>query len=420
MVGKSEKLVYLFFCMMDYRIYWCRVNKYYLNKWLSYFNDTKENSIIVSTCVVTQRAKKKVIKQILKDSQLYDKIYITWCFSIQNWILLKKDEFLTKYPELELVIDKIELLDQEPIISDEKIYFDFKEIYTKKFVLIQNWCDNHCTFCLSIIKRGSWKSRPIEQIIQQIDDYVKKWAKEIVLTGINLAAYWATNTRKPSESKFVQLLDKILRRTSIERIRISSLWPEYITPELLKIFENTRIMPFFHISIQSFSDNVLRKMNRNYSKEYLINVLNSINSIQRQDWVNISIGADLIVWFPWESDKDFQDTYDMVKQIWLSKLHVFPFSAHNQTDGIPAWKFSDQIAQDVKKFREKKLLELSNELRKQFIKLNIGKSFHVLIEEKKNGKWYGWTPNYIQMAVEGNFKKWDLIELVLKEENLVE
>lgn len=396
---------------MDYKIFWCKLNKYYLNKWLNYFWDKEKKSLIISTCVVTDRAKKKCIKEIVKLVNDYEKIYITWCISIDKWTLIPRDNFFQLYTELEQYSNKIELLSEFP--SWEIVYNDkVDEIYTKKFIVIQNGCDNYCTFCMSILKRWSSCTRPMQEIIDEINQYSKNWAKEIVLTWLNIAAYWATDTRNPTESKIFLLLENILKYTDIPRIRLSSLGPEYLDDRFFRVIKDSRIMPHFHLSIQSFSDNVLKLMNRNYDNKLLDDVLIKFRKLERHDNIEVSIWADLIVWFPWETDQDFDLTYESVKKYNINKLHVFPFSSHNYKDTIPAWKFPNQVKQELKKQREKKLIHCGDEVRNQFLKRNLWKNFDVLIEEKKDWKRYWWTPNYIQIWVEWVFFKWEIVNVV--------
>ena len=141
--------------------------------------------------------------------------------------------------------------------------------------MIQNGCDNHCSFCLTVMKRGKHWSRPMEEIIQEIEQVEANGGKEIVLTGVNLAARGCLDTKNPEETKFPELLETILRQTNIPRIRISSIGPEYANERFFEVIQDARIMPYFHYSIQSFSDRVLRLMRRNYDREVLGKILDS-------------------------------------------------------------------------------------------------------------------------------------------------
>ena len=405
---------------MDYKIFWCRVNKYYLNKRLNYFSKTPflwencNDSLIIATCVVTDRTKSKFIKETINQINNYNKIYLTWCAVFDNWKKMTDEKFYKTYPELSEFKEKIVLLQEEPEKEDTKKIGNnkFKEninIYTKKFIVIQNGCDNYCSFCLTIHKRGKSQNIDAKEIIAEINDFVETWWKEIVITGVNLASRWCTNTRLPQENKFAELLQKILDETKIERIRISSLGPEFLNEQFFEIIKDQRFLPHFHISIQSFSDKVLKLMNRNYNKDLLDDVINKLKNLDRPDKEQISIWADIIVWFPWETEQDFQETIDGIIRHKINKVHAFPFSAHTKWESVPARTLQNQISPETKKKREKKLKEISDKIRDDFIKKNTGTKHQVLIEEKKNWVWRWWTWNYIQVELKGEYKKWQIV-----------
>jgi len=401
---------------MPHKIFGCKVNKYFLNQRLNFFyenwNDLSD-TLLVATCVVTDRAKNKRVKDVKIAIESWLKVMITWCGSLNRWEQISESDFFQIYPELSPFHDKIILLPESP----EKWNFQLKEnrtwIYTKHFLVIQNWCDNHCSFCLTVAKRGAHISRPIEDIIEEIHEVEAQWTKEIVITWINLAARWCSNSTQFSETKFPYLLREILKQTTIPRIRISSIWPEYANDEFFEIVSDERIMPHFHYSIQSFSNNVLKNMRRHYSSDELKSVLKKTRNIHRPNQNLISIWADIIVWFPWESDSDFLETFKWIKDYWITKLHVFPFSDHTQRDSIPASLFPNQINQMVKKEREKNLIIQGDKVRNDFLIKNKWTSHKVLLEEKRNWKRRWWTENYIQVEVEWDFQRWDIIDYTI-------
>lgn len=408
---------------MDYKIFWCKVNKFYLSRWLNYFNSYKfdlTDKVIIATCVVTDRAKSKWVKEAKKVLSEDKKLYLTGCSVFDQWWIMNYEKFYEVYKDLEEHKENITLLPEDPLKANEiiglseydlnKEIWDDINLYTKKFIVIQNWCDTHCTFCLTIVKRGPNRNRELYDIIDEIKKFENSWWKEIVITGINLAAWWSTNTRNPSESKFSYLLEEILKQTTIPRIRISSIWPEFIDDHFFEVVSDTRFMPHFHFSIQSFSDKVLKSMNRNYDSTVLDNVLTKIRKLDRIDKDYISIGADIIVWFPWESDEDIKDTLDWVKKYNITKLHAFPFSAHKRWETVPASRFPWQLSREIKTTREHELLQLGNTVREKFIAKNKWKTWDVLVEEQKDWKWVWWTPNYIQVNIEWDYNKWDIVK----------
>ncbi|HKL43943.1 MAG TPA: MiaB/RimO family radical SAM methylthiotransferase [Candidatus Absconditabacterales bacterium] len=417
---------------MDYKIFGCKVNKYYLNKRLNYFSSensplgrekqgVKSGNFIIASCVVTDKAKNKFIKETIKQVENGKHVYLTGCAVFDKGAKMNDDRFYSIYPELKKFKKNITLLGEEPdkkstsplIKGESKGDLKTANIYTKKFIVIQNGCDNYCSFCLTINKRGKSKNIPANEIIQEINDFVSIGGKEIVITGINLAARGCTNTKKPQDSKFAELLQQILDETKIERIRISSLGPEFLNDKFFEVIKNPRFLPHFHLSIQSFSDKILKSMNRHYDSQILDNVINRLKNLDRPDKKQISIGADIIVGFPGETEEDFQKTIDGISKHKINKVHAFPFSSHEKGETIPAHGLPDQILQEIKKRREKELKKITDQIREDFIKANKGLEHEILVEEQKNGKRRGWTGNYIQVELEGNYTKGTIEKIIL-------
>ncbi len=395
---------------MQYKVFWCKLNKYYAEEWLktSFFQDKK--GIFLLSCVVTDKAKKKWVKFILdniKNLKKDEKIYISWCWSIDKWE--KLTNFFDIYKELEKYKDKIEILPEKPEVKmkeDKKLQINkltnlrkiLSWIYTKKFILIQSWCDSYCTYCLTVQKRWKHYFREKDEIILDILNYEKSSWKEIVLTWINIWAWWLNSTNEKKERKLSILLEDILKETNIKRIRISSLWVEFVDDKLLKIFENKRIYPHFHYSIQSWSNRILKLMWRHYSWEDVKKLLKKTREIIREDWVSVSIWADIIVGFPWETKEDFLESCNLVSDFQITKLHAFSFSAHKYGETVPASKFLNQIDEKTKKERYNKITQIWEKVRNDFIKSQNWKEFEVLIESVKNDKFKGWTQNYIEVT----------------------
>lgn len=387
---------------MQYKIFGCKTNKYYTEKWLNtdYFQD--KSWIFVASCIVTDKAKSKWIKFvkdiIKKFNNNEDKVYLSWCWTIKWWELV--NDFYSNYSELIPYSDRIILLWEDPVkewFTTKLDNFRQKMLYTRKYVIIQNWCNNYCSFCTTIQARGNHFTRNIEEILEEIKEFEKNWWGEIVLTWTNIWAWWSDNTKNYNFSKFNDLIEIILTKTTIPRIRISSLWIEYINDDLIEKFKDTRIYPHFHLSIQSGSDRILKLMNRNYSKEKLEIVLKKIRKIKRDDSVEIWIWADFIVGFPSEEDSDFEDTLNIIKKYRITKVHAFPFSAHTNHDIIPAAKFANQVQDNTKKERMKKLNILAENIRTDFLKLNSGKKLKILIEKIKDNNFSWWSENYISL-----------------------
>lgn len=413
---------------MQYKIFGCKVNKYYTDIWLNSDYLGNKQGIFIASCVVTDKAKKKWVKFVLdtlKKLEPDEKVYISWCGAFSKW--KKLNDFFELYKELEPYKDKIEVLQEEPETNPEVTNKTSelapeseksslpKSIYTKKFILIQSGCDSFCTFCLTVQKRWTHFYREKEEILRDIIDYEKAWGKEIVLTWVNLWAWGLASTNDLSWSKLSELIESILNETKIRRIRISSLGPEFVDDKLLKLFENKRIYPHFHYSLQSWSDTILKSMHRHYDSKYMKDMLEKTMNIKREDNVSVSIGADLIIGFPGETEEDFLDTYNLVKDYGITKLHVFTFSSHKYAESVPAWSFPNQVNERDKKDRFDILSKLWDEVRNKYIESQKGKTFEVLIESVKNGQFKWWTENYIEVTSD-NF---EVISWVIKRNEIV-
>ncbi len=402
---------------MEYKIFGCKVNKYYTDKWLNSDQLEWKNGIFIASCVVTDNAKRKwikFVKETAKNIKWWEKIFISWCWAFKDG--KAQSDFFDLYTDLEYLKNIIEILDEDPDLnkSNNRITISDKikkipQLYTKKFVLIQWWCDSFCTFCLTVKKRWRHFSRSKEDILDEILIFEKNWWKEVVLTWINLSAWWLDTTNDIWKSRFAELISYLLDNTSIPRIRISSMWPEFITDDVLKLFENKRIYPHFHYSVQSGSSDVLKSMSRHYDGKYMKDLLLKTKKIKRDDNVAISIWADIIIWFPNETEQDFKDTMDLVKDCNITKVHAFPFSWHELWEDVPAWKFKDQVHWKLKKERMWEIMNLSDQIRDDFIVKNIWEELEVLIEVVKKDdttweiKWKWWTQNYIE-ADSSNFE----------------
>lgn len=385
---------------MEIKIFWCRFNKYYAQKWLDKLWN-KENAVLIASCAVTDNAKRKFIKEVKQHIKKGKQVYLTWCWAFsKNWEI-DNDFFYNSYPSLKDFQDKITLLEEDP---QHTIKDNYNNIYTKHFILVQLWCDSNCSFCITVKKRWSHRNRKIEEVVKEIQEVEKKWVKEIVITWTNLAAWWMEDTNTWPNPHFSKYLQTILDNTNIPRIRISSIWPEFIDESWYKVLENERILPFFHLSIQSGSDKILKSMWRHYDSNHIKKVIKNLKNLNKS--LPVNIGADIIVWFPWETEKDFQETLDIAKHI--SKLHVFPFSSHQIWDTVPAWKFKNQVDLQTKKEREKQIISICDKNIKKLMNETKGKPVKVLIE--KNNSW--WTENYLKYESKRNLKAWDIFETI--------
>ena len=318
----------------------------------------------------------------------------------ENIILLPED------PLQKILDNNLQVNNENNSLLTSSEYSSDLSLYTKWFVIVQLGCDSHCTFCITVKKRWKHKNKDVKEVIKEIQELEKKWVKEVVLTWINLAAWWLNSTNIYPNPHFPKLLKKILENTSIPRIRISSIGPEFVEESRYKILENERILPYFHLSIQSWSDKILKLMGRHYTRKQVENIITNLRKLNKS--VPINIWADIIVWFPQETEEDFLQTYQLAKDFNITKLHVFPFSSHQIWDTVPASKFLWQIPLQEKKEREKKLIEICNKNYEKLIQQTKWKKVKVLIE--KNNSW--WTENYLKYQSKRNLKSGEIYEVV--------
>lgn len=338
--------------------------------------------IIIRSCSVTKKAEKESQIKINQIRKKEKKAFIiaAGCLS-KNFIAPAADLILEKRKEKKLIPLLLKFVKKRDSVGEQ---FKKKQLRTRSFIKIQDGCSNHCTYCLITILRGQEKSKKSWQIIKTIKEKEKQGFQEIVLTGVNIVNW------RERDKDFVWLFKKILKETSILRIRISSCWPDKINEKFLNLFENKRLGRHLHLSLQSLSDSVLRRMGRIYKKKI---ILKKIFKIKKR-FPDLSISADVIVGFPGETAKEFNQTVNAIRKIGLFKIHVFRFSARQGTKASIMLK---QVNQKIKKERSRKMLALSEELNKKWCKKFIGQKREVLFEQKKNGFWQGLTDNYLRV-----------------------
>jgi threonylcarbamoyladenosine tRNA methylthiotransferase MtaB len=280
---------------------------------------------------------------------------------------------------------------------------------TRLPVAIQTGCDNLCTFCITRVARGRHRSLPIETIVAQINQAQDHDIREVVLTGINLAAWGCEDSNRPQQARLHELLEAILRRTEMPRIRLSSLGPQFIQPGFFDPYRDERICDYLHISLQSGSDSVLNRMVRGHGTEEVRRIAEQARAARP----DTAIAADMIAGFPGETVQEHRETLALLEEIGFAKLHVFPYSTR---EGTPAATLPGQLPQEVKRERAGEIRELARSMRKTFLDAQMGKRQQVLVESSGNN---GLTTNYIRMQVE-NAVMGDILELTLTQGNLGE
>lgn len=394
----------------------CKVNQYESNAMAQKFIDAgysvcgiKENPdvIIVNTCTVTNIADRKS-RHILRKVKEENKNSIV--VAVGCYVQVAKEK-VDEIEEIDLSLGNVEKKDIVQIVECyienkkrvEKIIDVNKEkeflemglnTYTEKTratIKIQDGCNNFCTYCLIPFARGRIRSRSKENVIKEVEQIAKKGIKEVVLTGIHIASYGKEN--KENNYFLIDLLEDLNKIQGIERIRLGSLEPTIITEEFAKrLSKLEKICNQFHLSLQSGCDETLKRMNRKYTTKQF----EEVAKILRKYFKDVNLTTDIIVGFPGETDEEFEQTYNFLKNISFYKMHIFKYSPR---EGTLAQKMPMQVDGNKKEERSEKLIELSNINQEMYNKKYINKKIMVLFEEKVGDYWEGYTKNYIRVKV---------------------
>ena len=277
---------------------------------------------------------------------------------------------------------------------------------TRAFLKIQDGCNRFCAYCLIPYARGAVCSKDPEKVISEIKSLAENGFKEIILSGIHIASYGVDLDKKVT---LVDIVEKIESIDGIERVRIGSIDPTFFTEEVVKKIVNfKKLCPQFHLSLQSGANETLKRMNRRYTKEEYENIVNFL----RDNFKDVAITTDVIVGFPGETQEEFEETYEFLKKIKLSKMHIFKYSPRK---GTRAAEMEEQIDGTIKDERSKLLMKLNEENEKEFISRYIDKEVNVLFEQQykaEEGTYEGYTENYIKIVGKSSCK--DIIGKIAK------
>jgi len=260
---------------------------------------------------------------------------------------------------------------------------------TRALIKIQDGCNNHCSYCIVPSVRGREESLPVDYIIGEVRRCIANDYKEVVLTGVKIGSYSYNGFNLKG------LLEHILAETDITRLRLSSLQPQEISLELIGLWSNERLCRHFHLSLQSGSNGVLKRMRRCYSvSDYLQSV-----SLIRALVPEAAITTDIIVGFPGETSSEFEQSYELCQRLGFARIHVFPYSPRK---GTQASQMPNQVEGRVKRQRSQKMLALARESAQDFSQRFLGKTMPVLWEKQIDGIWSGHTDNYIRVYAKNN------------------
>ena len=370
------------------------------------------DAYIINTCSVTENADNKFKVFVNKALKINPNAFVA---AIGCYAQLKPEELLSvKGVDLVLgasekfnIVNYLQNIDQDFSKFDHSCNINdvdsFIETYstnsrTRAFLKVQDGCDYKCSFCTIPLARGKSRSNSIENVVKNVKEIISNGIKEIVLTGINLGDFGKRQSDSfVTNEDFLGLIKTLDKIDGVERYRVSSIEPNLLTDEIISfISKSNKFVPHFHIPLQSGSDQILKKMRRRYKTD----LYESRVELIRKFMPNASIGVDVIVGFPGETDEMFLETYNFIEKLDVTYLHVFSYSERENTKAI---ELNGVVPKKTRNKRSKLLRLLSASKKTSFYKNNIGNDYNVLFEsENKNGLIEGYTENYIRVRKDWN------------------
>ncbi|MEH7399847.1 MULTISPECIES: tRNA (N(6)-L-threonylcarbamoyladenosine(37)-C(2))-methylthiotransferase MtaB [Bacillaceae] len=374
--------------------------------------ETKADVYVINTCTVTNTGDKKS-RQVIRRAVRKNPdavICVTGCYAQTS------PAEIMAIPGVDIVVgtqDRTKMLDyieqyrveRQPIngvgnIMKARVYEELDvpafTDRTRASLKIQEGCNNFCTFCIIPWARGLMRSRDPKEVVKQATQLVESGYKEIVLTGIHTGGYG----QDMKDYNLAMLLKDLETVEGLKRVRISSIEASQITDEVIEVLRHSNIVVrHLHVPLQSGSDTVLKRMRRKYTMAEFAERIEKL----REVLPNCSITSDVIVGFPGESEEEFMETYNFIRDNKFSELHVFPYSKRT---GTPAARMEDQVDEEIKNERVHRLIELSNQLAKEYASMFDGDVLEVIPEEKytedgAEGLLIGYTDNYLKVVFEG-------------------
>lgn len=360
---------------------------------------------LINTCTVTSLSDRKSRQMIRRAKRINPNalVVVTGCYA------QTAPEEIQKIPEVDLILGTsrrgelpslLRRAAEERVcaVADIMEQKDFEPLHIsscgddryRAFLKIQDGCDRYCSYCIIPYARGHIRSRPVEDVLDEVKRLVDAGVLEFVLSGIHTASYG----RDLKQVDLLQLIQQIHRIDGVRRIRISSLESNCIQPAFVEgLAQLPKLCPQFHLSLQSGCDETLRRMNRHYTADEYADCV----ALLRQFFPNAAITTDVMVGFAGETEEEFQKSLAFVEKIRFSQLHVFPYSIRK---GTRAATFPDQVPPQIKEERAARMIALGDRLAKRYLASQAGKTAAVLVERKREpGVYEGYTPEYIKVQI---------------------
>ncbi|CBL23539.1 MULTISPECIES: tRNA (N(6)-L-threonylcarbamoyladenosine(37)-C(2))-methylthiotransferase MtaB [Blautia] len=368
---------------------------------------------LINTCTVTNIADRKSRQMLHKAKKMNpDAIVVAaGCYAQADTEKLKEDnavDLILGNNQKTQIVEVLEEYEKEHSKQVQVIEINHTKEYeelsieqtaehVRAYIKVQDGCNQFCTYCIIPFARGRVRSRKIADVLREVETLASKGYKEVVLTGIHLSSYGVDFPKEERES-LLSLIQAVSKVAGIQRIRLGSLEPRIITEEFLEgIVATGKVCPHFHLSLQSGCNKTLKNMNRRYSAQEYAEKCELI----RKYYPAPALTTDVIVGFPMETEEDFEESYEFVKNIHFYETHIFKYSRRH---GTKAAAMDGQLTEAVKAQRSEKLLELHDIRAKEYEEAMIGKTIELLLEEEieEDGKmWYvGHSREYVRAVIE--------------------
>lgn len=359
--------------------------------------------VVVNSCTVTAESDRKTRQTVRKMRRQYPVavIAVTGCMpqarpekakTLTDADIIIGNALNSELPALvkKFMKQRDKIVESKPHRPHEKISPLSSHSFegrTRAFVKIEDGCNRFCSYCIVPYARGRVRSKPPQRITEELTAFAAAGYKEAVIAGINLSAYGSDiGLTLPDGVKAADV-------EGIERLRLGSLEPDQLTPEVLDGLKSVKkLCGQFHLSLQSGSDGVLKRMNRKYDTALYRRIISDI----RARFENCSVTTDIMTGFPGETEEEFNETLDFVKEIGFSKVHIFCYS---RREGTPAAQMENQVDEQVKTARSKALSKVAAKCAKDFFAAQVGRIENVLFEQQKDGFFEGYTENYTPVKV---------------------
>ncbi len=364
----------------------------------------KADVYLINTCTVTGTGDKKSRQMVSRAHALapHAKIVVTGCYSQRapdEVLALPGVDLVIGTKDREQIVKKVLALkpgEKHDAVSPFKKDDAFEEFSatsedrTRAHLKIQDGCDRYCTYCIIPYARGPVRSRPLESVRVELEKLANAGYKEVVLTGIHLMSYGKEFNKDIADA--VACANGI---DGLERIRLGSLEPQLLSAKFVDmVARDERVCRQFHLSLQSGSDTVLKRMARRYDTDRYMECVEQL----RTAMPDCAITTDIIVGFPGETDEEFEETMAFAKRARLSRIHVFPYS---RRQGTPAAKMPDQISNKQKSQRATRLIALAEQLEDDYAQKFTGAEVAILVETLASGRAKGYTDTYISVEADG-------------------